>query len=40
MMKVLATDGTSEEGIACIKACAQVDVKPALKPEELARYHR
>jgi len=35
MMKVLATDGTSEEGIACIKACAQVDVKPALKPEEL-----
>ena len=34
-MKVLATDGVSEEGIACLKSCAQVDVKPALKPEEL-----
>ena len=35
MMKVLATDGVSEEGIACLRTCAQVDVKPALKPEEL-----
>ena len=35
MMKVLATDGVSEEGIACLKSCAQVDMKPALKPEEL-----
>jgi len=34
-MKVLATDGVSEEGIACLRTCAQVDVKPALKPEEL-----
>ena len=35
MMKVLATDGTSPEGVACIKSCAQLDIKPALKPEEL-----
>jgi D-3-phosphoglycerate dehydrogenase / 2-oxoglutarate reductase len=35
MFKVLATDGTSPEGIACIKECAQLDIKPALKPEEL-----
>lgn len=35
MMKVLATDGTSAEGVACIKECAQLDIKPALKPEEL-----
>ena len=34
-MKVLATDGTSAEGIACMKICAQLDIKPALKPEEL-----
>ena len=34
-MKVLATDGTSPEGVACIKSCAQLDIKPALKPEEL-----
>jgi D-3-phosphoglycerate dehydrogenase len=35
MFKVLATDGTSPEGVACIKECAQLDIKPALKPEEL-----
>lgn len=35
MMKVLATDGTSAEGVVCIKECAQLDIKPALKPEEL-----
>ena len=35
MMKVLVTDGTSEEGVACLKGVAQVDMKPALKPEEL-----
>jgi D-3-phosphoglycerate dehydrogenase len=35
MMKVLATDGTSPEGVAYIKSCAQLDIKPALKPEEL-----
>ena len=35
MMKVLATDGTSPEGVACIRECAQLDIKPALKPEEL-----
>lgn len=34
-MKVLATDGTSAEGVVCIKECAQLDIKPALKPEEL-----
>jgi D-3-phosphoglycerate dehydrogenase len=35
MMKVLVTDGTSEEGVACLKGVAHVDMKPALKPEEL-----
>ncbi|MDD5288376.1 MAG: phosphoglycerate dehydrogenase [Dehalococcoidales bacterium] len=35
MSRVLATDGTSAEGVACIKECAQLDIKPALKPEEL-----
>lgn len=34
-MRVLATDGVSAEGIACIYGCAQVDVKPTPKPEEL-----
>ncbi|MBN1643279.1 MAG: phosphoglycerate dehydrogenase [Dehalococcoidales bacterium] len=34
-MKVLATDGASEQGVACIKDVAQLDIKPALKPEEL-----
>ena len=35
MMKVLVTDGTSEEGVACLKGVAHVDMKPVLKPEEL-----
>ncbi len=35
MMKVLATDGVSAEGIACIQDCAQIDIKPTPKPEEL-----
>jgi len=34
MIKVLATDSTSEEGVACIRTCAQLDVK-TVKPEEL-----
>jgi len=28
MMKVLVTDGTSEEGVACLKGVAHVDMKP------------
>ena len=34
-MKVLVADPVSEEGIACLRPCAQVDVKTGLKPEEL-----
>jgi D-3-phosphoglycerate dehydrogenase len=34
-MKVLVTDSISEEGIACLRSCAQVDVKNKLTPEEL-----
>jgi len=35
VMKVLALDGVSEEGIDCLHSCAQVDVKTSIKPEEL-----
>ena len=35
MMKVLVTDSISEEGIAVLRDCAQVDVKNKLTPEEL-----
>ena len=35
MMKVLVTDGTSEEGVACLKGVAHIAMKPVLKPEEL-----
>jgi len=34
-MKVLVTDSISEEGIAILRDCAQVDVKNKLTPEEL-----
>ncbi len=34
-MKVLVTDSVSEEGIAVLRDCAQVDVKSKLTPEEL-----
>lgn len=37
VMKVLVTDGVSEEGIECLRACAQVDVKTTMKPEELTK---
>jgi D-3-phosphoglycerate dehydrogenase len=36
-MKVLATDAVSEEGIECLRACAQVDVLPTPKPEDLIK---
>jgi D-3-phosphoglycerate dehydrogenase len=34
-MKVLVTDSISEEGIACLRGCAEIDVKNKLTPEEL-----
>jgi D-3-phosphoglycerate dehydrogenase / 2-oxoglutarate reductase len=34
-MKVLVTDSISEEGIAILRDCAQIDVKNKLTPEEL-----
>jgi D-3-phosphoglycerate dehydrogenase len=34
-MKVLVTDSISEEGIAILRDCAQVDVRVGLKPEEI-----
>lgn len=34
-MKVLVTDSISEEGIAVLRDCAQVDIKNKLTPEEL-----
>ncbi|OGO24537.1 MAG: phosphoglycerate dehydrogenase [Chloroflexi bacterium RBG_16_50_9] len=34
-MKVLVTDSISEEGVACLKSCAQIDIKNKLTPEEL-----
>ncbi|MFC1971540.1 phosphoglycerate dehydrogenase [Chloroflexota bacterium] len=34
-MKVLVTDSISEEGIAILRGCAQVDIKNKLTPEEL-----
>ena len=34
-MKVLVTDPISEEGIAILRDCAQVDMKVGLKPEEI-----
>jgi D-3-phosphoglycerate dehydrogenase len=37
VMKVLALDGVSEEGIDCLHSCAQVDVKTSIKPEELLK---
>lgn len=35
VMKVLVADSVSEEGIACLRACAQVDIKTNLTPAEL-----
>jgi D-3-phosphoglycerate dehydrogenase len=35
LMKVLVTDSISEEGIAVLRDCAQVDVRNKLTPEEL-----
>ncbi|MFC1917744.1 phosphoglycerate dehydrogenase [Chloroflexota bacterium] len=35
MMKVLVADSMSEEGLALLRDCAQVDVKTGLKEEEL-----
>jgi len=37
VMKVLVADSVSEEGIECLRACAQVDVKTGLKPEEIIK---
>lgn len=34
-MKVLIADSVSEEGIALLRSCAEVDIKTGLKPEEL-----
>src|SRR3972149_1265025 len=34
-MKVLVADSVGEEGIALLRSCAEVDIKPGLKPEEL-----
>ncbi len=34
-MKVLVADPVSEEGIAVLRDCAQVDIKTGLKPEEI-----
>ena len=35
MMKILVADSVGEEGIALMRSCAEVDIKPGLKPEEL-----
>jgi D-3-phosphoglycerate dehydrogenase len=35
VMKVLVADSVSEEGIECLRECAQVDIKTGLKPEEI-----
>ncbi len=37
VMKVLIADSVSEEGIECLRSCAQVDVKTGMKPEELIK---
>ncbi|HLB27696.1 MAG TPA: phosphoglycerate dehydrogenase [Dehalococcoidales bacterium] len=34
-MKVLVADVVGEEGIALLRSCADVDIKPGLKPDEL-----
>jgi len=34
-MKVLVADKIGEEGIKILKGCAEVDIKPGLKPDEL-----
>ncbi len=34
-MKVLVADSVSEEGVAILRSCAEVDVKVGLKPDEL-----
>src|SRR3990172_3292660 len=34
-MKVLVADVVGEEGIAILRSCADVDIKPGLKPDEL-----
>ncbi|MDP2917153.1 MAG: phosphoglycerate dehydrogenase, partial [Dehalococcoidia bacterium] len=34
-MKILVADPLSKEGVDIMSACAQVDVKTGLKPEEL-----
>jgi D-3-phosphoglycerate dehydrogenase len=34
-MKVLVTDSISEEGISCLRGCAEIDVKNKLTPDEL-----
>ncbi len=34
-MKVLVADPISDEGIDILRSCAQVDIKPGLKPEEI-----
>ncbi|MDP2920208.1 MAG: phosphoglycerate dehydrogenase [Dehalococcoidia bacterium] len=36
-VNVLVADSVSEEGIECLRACAHVDVKTNLKPEELIK---
>jgi len=34
-MKVLVLDHISEEGIAALRSCAEIDIKPPQKPDEL-----